>query len=76
MGPTLVERDCDHAEPASCSDHLPPALMSGRKCVSMSLVAKKLVFRVSSACTGNGVVSATGNTERIEPGRCYALPEM
>lgn len=76
MGQTQIEWDCDHAEPLSCSDHLPPALMSGRNCVSMSLVAKKLVFRVSSAWTGNGVVSAAGNTERICPGRFYTLPKM
>lgn len=45
--------------------HIPPALMSGKKCVSISLVAKKLVLRVSSAWTENGVVSATKKTERI-----------
>ena len=48
--------------------HVPPALMSGRKCVSISLVAKKLVLRVSSAWTENGVVSATKKRERIHPG--------
>lgn len=43
----------------SCSVSLPPALMSGRKWVSMSLVAKKFVLRVTSAWIVNGVVSAT-----------------
>lgn len=44
----------------------------------MSLVAKKLVFRVTSAWIGNGVVSATEKTERIDPGgfQPHALPKM
>lgn len=58
--------------------HVPPALMSGRKCVSISLVAKKLVLRVSSAWTGNGVVSATKKTDRINPGwfQMRTLPKI
>lgn len=45
---------------------VPLALTMGRKWVNMSLVAKKLVFRVTSAWTANGAGSATGWMERKE----------